>query len=445
MADLWQLWCDDPDERAAFATLAAVQRWPRELAGPRNRRRHVERVRGPHGVVYLKCFGATQWRNRLQFACTAPRARDDADRERQVTQALRGAGIGAPRPLAYGRVGANSYYLCETLPGSSCHDRCVGGVEPGLANAVARFCGGLLRGGFWLPDLGADHVFVDGPGGSWRFGVLDLHNGRLAPGRKVPRWLAVRVLRRWIRSVHDLALPWSLALRFAVRLLRSATVSASQRRAVLRRLPPWATAARYDVAGKSREYAERNPRRAARELSLLARVWPGHAGECVLDLPCGAGRLVPFLRERGHALLHADGSLAMLREGRSRCQDPPPAVVADALAMPFAAHAVDGVVMFRFLHHLPPAASRRAIDEACRVANRFVVVSFFHPVSAHHWRRTLQAWWRGRSPTRFTRRLALLRRWFASHGFQLTGYAADRAFARDLWLAAFVRQDASDG
>jgi hypothetical protein len=39
----------------------------------------------------------------------------------------------------------------------------------------------------------------------------------------------------------------------------------------------------------------------------------------------------------------------------------------------------------------------------------------------------------------------LLRRWFASHGFQLTGYAADRAFARDLWLAAFVRQDASDG
>ncbi|MGB3969336.1 MAG: methyltransferase domain-containing protein, partial [Planctomycetota bacterium] len=137
-------------------------------------------------------------------------------------------------------------------------------------------------------------------------------------------------------------------------------------------------------------------------------------------------------------VLAADGSLAMLRQARSRVPDAPPAALANALALPFADAAVDGVVMFRFLHHLPRDAAALAIAEACRVAGRFVVVSFFHPLSAHHLARTVRTWL-GKPPSRFAVDLGTLRTRFAAHGFALAATAAERRYVRDLWLAAFVR------
>lgn len=437
MADRWQLCTDDEAERRAFASLAATLALPGVPAGPRNRLRHVLRLEVGGRTYYLKTFARTQWQNRLVFATTAPRAADDAEREHLVTQALRAAGHAAPRPVATGRRGRASFYLCAQLPGESLRTRLQRGVEPELLRTVAVWCGRLLGAGFWLPDLSADHVFVHDQGHARSFGVLDLHNGRLGRPGPVPRQVLVRTLRHFARSVRDLLLPSALALRFAVRLLRAAGSDAAQRLALLRRLPPWATARRYDAPGKSDAYAERNPARSARELALLAEVWPGRAGETVLDLPCGAGRLLPFLQQRGHRVVRADGSLPMLHEARRRDASPP-AVLGDALAMPFRPAAVDGIVMFRFLHHLAPDAARLAIAESCRVAGRFVVVSFFHPCSFHHLQRSLGTWL-GRPPTRFARSLAAMQRLFAAHGFELAAHTADLPFARDLWLAAFVR------
>jgi ubiquinone/menaquinone biosynthesis C-methylase UbiE len=115
-------------------------------------------------------------------------------------------------------------------------------------------------------------------------------------------------------------------------------------------------------------------------------------------------------------------------------------VQADALQMPFCDSAFDGVVMFRFLHHLTPEASRRGIAEACRTARRFVVVSFFHPCSFHH----AQRWLRqlaGAPRTRYAVRLQRVVAWFAQHDFVLQKSAAELPFARDLWVAAFVRRE----
>jgi ubiquinone/menaquinone biosynthesis C-methylase UbiE len=203
-------------------------------------------------------------------------------------------------------------------------------------------------------------------------------------------------------------------------------------------LPPFATASRYEVPGKSVAYAGRNPARAARELVLLQQVWPGRRGETVLDLPCGAGRLLPLLADTfGHRVVQADGALAMLRLARAGASAVA-AVRADALHMPFHDRTFDGVVMFRFLHHLAPEASRRAIAEACRTARRFVVVSFFHPCSFHHLQRRLKQL-AGGTPTRFALRLPQLATTFAEHGFVLHKSASELPFARDLWVAAFVR------
>ncbi|MFN9277345.1 MAG: class I SAM-dependent methyltransferase [Planctomycetota bacterium] len=435
MADAWKLLTEDPRERAAFGSLAAVSALPASPAGPRNRLRDVLRLDTPLGRDFLKRFRRTQWKNRLRFALTPPRAADDAGRECAMTLALRASGHAAPRPIAMGRAGAAAYYLCAALPGRSLADALAHGVDGGLQQRAVRHAGCLLAAGFHLPDLSADHVFVAPDGG---FAVLDLHNGTLAGAGPPPTRLLRRVLRRCRGSMRGVALAPRTALRCAASLLRAAGCSRAARRRLLAGQAPWSTALRYDVPGKSAAYAGRGPTRHARELRLLRQVWPGARGASVLDLPCGAGRLWPLLTDEFSArVLQADGSLAMLREAAAGHGGTPQAL-ADALAMPFADRCVDGVVSFRFLHHLDRTASDRVIAECCRVARSFVVVSFFHPCSAHPLRRTV-AQWLGRPSQRHARTLGAVDASFAAHGFARAGCAADLPFARDLWVAAYAR------
>jgi hypothetical protein len=191
----------------------------------------------------------------------------------------------------------------------------------------------LLADGFSLPDLSADHVFAERHDGGWQLAVLDLHNGGVgAPGRPTRKLLA-RVLRRYARSVRGLPLLRRPAIVFATRLLRAAGAPRALRRELVRATPAAGTAFRYEQAGKSNAYAARNPRRAARERALLERIWPGRPGETVLDVPCGTGRLLPFLHERGHGVVLADGAVAMLRQARAD-HGPERLVQADALALP---------------------------------------------------------------------------------------------------------------
>ncbi|MFN9946776.1 MAG: class I SAM-dependent methyltransferase [Planctomycetota bacterium] len=435
MADAWTLLTEDPRERAAFGSLAAVSALPASPAGPRNRLRDVLRLDTPLGRYFLKRFRRTQWKNRLRFALTPPRAADDAGRDCAMTLAVRASGHAAPRPIAMGRAGAAAYYLCAALPGRSLADALAHGVDGGLLQRAVRHAGCLLAAGFHLPDLSADHVFVAPDGG---FAVLDLHNGTLASAGPPPTRLLRRVLRRCRGSMRGVALAPRTALRCAASLLRAAGCSRAARRRLLAGQAPWSTALRYDVPGKSAAYAGRGPTRHARELRLLRQVWPGARGASVLDLPCGAGRLWPLLTDEFSArVLQADGSLAMLREAAAGHGGTPQAL-ADALAMPFADRCVDGVVSFRFLHHLDRTASDRVIAECCRVARSFVVVSFFHPCSAHHLRRTV-AQWLGRPSQRHARTLGAVDASFAAHGFARAGCAADLPFARDLWVAAYAR------
>ena len=435
----WQLLTDDAEERAAFPDLASALKMDSVPAGPPNRLRHVRRIETAGGVYFLKCFERTQWKNRARFATTSPRAADDAGREQQVTQALRRAGHGAPRPIAYGRDGAASYYLCAQLPGAPLADLLrTGDVDRPLVMQVAQHCGRLLAQGFRLPDLSADHVFVDERGG---LHVLDLHNGGVSAAGPAPRKLLRRVLRRFARSARELPVSRDAAMRFGAEMLRAAGAGRAARRALLTAAQPFGTAARYEQGNRSQRYAERNPRRAERERALLERVWPGRPGERVLDLPCGAGRLLPFLQARGHEVAQADGAMAMLREAADRGQRGRLQVQADALQAPFGDRAVDGVVMFRFLHHLPPDAARAAVAEACRVARRFVVISFFHPVSAHHLRRRARQLL-GAPATRFALPTAEVARVASRNGFRVEATAAQLPYLRDLWLVALVRDDA---
>jgi SAM-dependent methyltransferase len=438
----WQLFTDAPDELATFASLAAVLELPNQPAGPPNRLRHVVRIEHAGQNYYLKTFRKTQWKNRVHFLVSKPRASDDADRERKVTDALRARGYQAPRPVAYGRDGDTSYYLCAQLPGTSLAEHMrAGTVSKDLAHRLARHCGELLAAGFQLPDLSADHVFPgveDGIEAHRQPAVLDLHNGGTTDHPASKKVLG-RVLRRFARSVRGLPVDRGVAMAFAIRLLRSAGVQPNIRRQLLTAAQPFGTAARYERDGRSSAYASRNPKRAATERRLLERVWPGARGETVLDLPCGTGRLLPFLREQEHRVAQGDGALAMLQQASQRGLVGELATQCNALQMPFADGAVDGVVMFRFLHHLPREAAKAAVAEGCRVARRFLVVSFFHPCSMHHMQRRARQIL-GTPATRFAMSLGSIKKIAHQNGFELHRSTAQLPFARDLWLASFTRR-----
>src|SRR5690606_14729644 len=101
--------------------------------------------------------------NLLRNLLTRPRCTVDAEREAAVASALRGAGLRAPRPVAIARDGLGSALLVAELGGEPLRARLGEGRCPrALADRVADHCGELFRRGFSLPDLSADHVFVDG-------------------------------------------------------------------------------------------------------------------------------------------------------------------------------------------------------------------------------------------------------------------------------------------
>ncbi len=437
----WQFVEATERERGALGSVESVLDGPHALAAPANRYRRVLRIERDGQTYYVKCFAKTQLKNRVQFAVTRPRAASDAQRELGVARALRAAGVATARPVAIARRGAASYYVCAALPGETLRDRIAHRpADDCVRGAVIRLITRITAAGIVLPDMSADHVFLTGPAPD-ALAVIDLHNGRLA--RRPRRRDGRRILRRFRTSVRGLAVPDRVALAFAVRLLRALGLARSVRRQLLAQSGGRRdTHSRYDAQGKSRAYRHRNPKRHARELARLAAVWPGATGDTVLDAPCGAGRVAGWLRAQGATPYGVDRSIAMLREARA-AQPALPVALGDAQELPLADRTVDGVVLFRFLHHLPPPAAQRALAEASRVARRYVVVSFFHPASAHGIRRWLRHRFAGAERTRHSLTRRKLRTWMAAHGFRPTAWRAEAAWRRELWIAAFERQAAS--
>jgi SAM-dependent methyltransferase len=116
------------------------------------------------------------------------------------------------------------------------------------------------------------------------------------------------------------------------------------------------------------------------DLAVLERL-VAPSGKDVLDVGCGAGRLVRQLTERGARVVGLEVSAEQLA----------PALAADdglgaryevgvAQALPFADASVDVVVFMRSLHHLPVAEQTPALREARRVLRAGGVVYAAEPL-----------------------------------------------------------------
>lgn len=131
------------------------------------------------------------------------------------------------------------------------------------------------------------------------------------------------------------------------------------------------------AAAYREKYARSLVRRvsSAREIFLVRRALARFGRVTrLLDCPCGAGRLLPALRQCATDVIAADFSRAMLAVARR-----PEVAFAQAAAgsLPFRDDAFDVACCHRLLHHLHAAPARAALwRELARVARRGVVLSF---------------------------------------------------------------------
>jgi ubiquinone/menaquinone biosynthesis C-methylase UbiE/membrane-associated phospholipid phosphatase len=117
--------------------------------------------------------------------------------------------------------------------------------------------------------------------------------------------------------------------------------------------------------------------RLSRLVARVVRRLP--PGSLVLDVPCGTGRIDQWLLGVSLRVIAVDVSHAMLSIARRRVR--PAAnwlglLQADADDLPLRTGSVDGVFMIRFVHLLDRLERRRALREAARVSNGWVVVEY---------------------------------------------------------------------
>ncbi len=146
-------------------------------------------------------------------------------------------------------------------------------------------------------------------------------------------------------------------------------------------------------AGRVSDYADKRyrgqlQRRISKwERAIVARILQriGAQGASILDIPSGYGRFTDIVRAAGAKLFAADISSDMvIRTAAGAKTDGCSFFVADATAIPLADKSVDGTITVRLLQHLADEKLRISImGELCRVATRFVLVTFYDREGLH--------------------------------------------------------------
>jgi SAM-dependent methyltransferase len=172
------------------------------------------------------------------------------------------------------------------------------------------------------------------------------------------------------------------------------------------------------AAGYERRYAEN--RYPGIESVLEQFV---HSAAAVLEVGCGTGHWVAWLRSRGYAVVGLDRSLGMLRQGVAQVGGSA-LVRGRAEALPFLSGSFERVVVVNALHHFDDAAVFCA--EACRVlrpGGRIVVVGLDPSQGPGEWfiydyfQRTLEL-----DKARFPSTASTMK-WFDAAGFRACSFA----------------------
>jgi ubiquinone/menaquinone biosynthesis C-methylase UbiE len=202
---------------------------------------------------------------------------------------------------------------------------------------------------------------------------------------------------------------------------------------------------KYDES-TARKYQVRKESKHRAEMKLVSRAFAlipkSHR---VLDIPCGGGRVVLHLSALGYPVTGADLSEAMLAIARDavaqqglKCS----VERQDLEQLTFPSGHFDTIICFRLFHHFPsPGIRSRAVAELCRVARRYVVLSYFSPWSPTSLKRALRKAMGGKASEKHATPLSEVEKYFEQAGFTLVRDFTQLPLIHTLHLAVFQRRD----
>ena len=189
-------------------------------------------------------------------------------------------------------------------------------------------------------------------------------------------------------------------------------------------------------------YTRRNQSKHDAEMALIRRGLDCIEGvETVLDVPCGAGRATIMLTRLGYRATGVDLGDAVVTVARQKVKEA--GVVADIERadlerLPYPEDSFDAALCFRLYHHFPDdQVRRRAISALCRVSKKYVLISYFSPLSPTSIRRKLKAVLFNKPSRQVATSLSSIKKLFHEQDFHLVEDIAQRRFLHTLHLAVF--------
>jgi len=213
---------------------------------------------------------------------------------------------------------------------------------------------------------------------------------------------------------------------------------------IMQEAPEWRTKA---SVAEAEAYTKRKKRKHAAEMRLIGKALAPLANVgSFLDAPCGVGRATILLEKHGYKTTGVDlgdGAIEVARREIARHGLNSDIEKANLEHLPFQDKSFDAVLCFRFFHHLPtPEIRERIVAELCRVASRYVLISYFSPFSVTSIKRSLRQRLGGKPSHQFRTPLQEVRHYFTPHGFRLLRDYPQRRFIHTLHLAVFERKQA---
>jgi 2-polyprenyl-3-methyl-5-hydroxy-6-metoxy-1,4-benzoquinol methylase len=207
--------------------------------------------------------------------------------------------------------------------------------------------------------------------------------------------------------------------------------------------PAYAGRVKY-TEDRSRKYQKRKPAKHTAEMRLLEKAFAlipkDHK---VLDVPCGGGRVTLHLAQLGYQMRSADLSDAMIKITRENIEQAGLKISVekqDVERFTFPDRQFDTVVSFRLFHHFPNADVRgRVAKELCRIADKFVVLSYFNPASFTSIRNKVVEKLTGKRSKKYATPLKEVESYFNEAGFELVEDFAQAPLLHTLHVAVFGR------
>jgi ubiquinone/menaquinone biosynthesis C-methylase UbiE len=194
----------------------------------------------------------------------------------------------------------------------------------------------------------------------------------------------------------------------------------------------------------ARKYQKRPKAKHEGEMKLVDRAFAlVPKSHRVLDVPCGGGRIAIHLAKKGYATAAADLSDSMIqitRENVAANKLDCAVEKQDVEKMTLPDKAYDTLISFRLFHHFPTVEiRRRVVHELCRVARKYVALSYFSPYSPTSVRNKVRAALGGKRSLKHTTSLSEVEGYFKEAGFKLVKDFAQLPLLHTVHLGLFER------